>query len=107
ASPAGGGMRIAYLANSFPEAVESYVWEEIAELRRRSAMVVACSVKHPATPPRDADDLTADTRYLLPPSLWNSIRATLLLLWKMMELRDLVRQVLLGREKRSKKIRTL
>lgn len=100
-------MRIAYLANSYPEAVESYVWDEIEELRRQSAMVAACSVKRPATPPRDASGLIAETRYLLPLRLWDSFRATLLLVGKIMKVRDLVRRVVSGPEHLSKKIRTL
>jgi glycosyltransferase involved in cell wall biosynthesis len=38
-------MTIAYLANSFPEAVEPYVWDEICELRRRGQTVLPCSIK--------------------------------------------------------------
>lgn len=100
-------MRIAYLANSFPEAVESYVWDEIEELRRHGAAAVACSVKRPATPPRGAGDLMAETRYLLPLSLWDCFRATLLLVGRIMKIRDLVRRVVSGPEPLRKKIRTL
>src|SRR6185312_8700187 len=82
-------------------------WEEIAELRHQSAMLVACSVKRPATPPCGSSDVIAETRYLLPLRLWNSLRATLLLLWKIIEVRDLVRRVVFGLEPLSKKIRTL
>ena len=45
---------IAYLANSFPEAVEPYVWEEIRELRRRGQPVVACSFRRPRQVPAEA-----------------------------------------------------
>jgi len=38
---------VAYLTNSFPEPVESYVWEEIAELRSRGCNVIACSFRRP------------------------------------------------------------
>lgn len=41
-------MAIAYLANSFPEAVEAYVWEEICELRRQGQRVVPCAVRRPS-----------------------------------------------------------
>ena len=40
-------MKIAYLANAFPSAVEPYVAEEITELRRRGVFVVACSARRP------------------------------------------------------------
>ena len=35
-------MAILYLTNSFPEAVESYVWEEIVELHSHGATVISC-----------------------------------------------------------------
>jgi colanic acid/amylovoran biosynthesis glycosyltransferase len=42
-------MKIAYLANAFPSAVEPYVAEEIEELRRRGVFVVPCSALRPKT----------------------------------------------------------
>lgn len=42
-------LTVAYLANVLPSAVEPYVMEEIAELRRRGVRVVAGSVRRPAT----------------------------------------------------------
>jgi glycosyltransferase involved in cell wall biosynthesis len=41
-------LTVAYLANLFPSAVEPYVGEEIAELRRRGVRVIAGSVRKPA-----------------------------------------------------------
>jgi colanic acid/amylovoran biosynthesis glycosyltransferase len=41
-------LTVAYLANEFPCAVEPYVGEEIAELRRRGITVIACSVRRPS-----------------------------------------------------------
>jgi colanic acid/amylovoran biosynthesis glycosyltransferase len=41
-------LRVAYLANQFPSAVEPYVVEEIEELRRRGVCVIASSVRKPA-----------------------------------------------------------
>jgi colanic acid/amylovoran biosynthesis glycosyltransferase len=40
-------VRVAYLANQFPSAVEPYVSEEIEELRRRGVQVIAGSVRKP------------------------------------------------------------
>jgi glycosyltransferase involved in cell wall biosynthesis len=40
-------LTVAYLANQFPSAVEPYVSEEIAELRRRGVQVIAGSVRKP------------------------------------------------------------
>src|SRR5665213_581462 len=42
----GKNMRtIAYIANLFPSAVEPYVMQEIAELRRRGIAVIPCSAR--------------------------------------------------------------
>jgi colanic acid/amylovoran biosynthesis glycosyltransferase len=38
---------VAYLANRFPTPVEPYVFEEIAELRRRGIEVIPCSARRP------------------------------------------------------------
>ncbi len=38
-------LTVAYLANEFPSAVEPYVWEEIAELRRLGVRVITGSVR--------------------------------------------------------------
>ncbi|HZR64607.1 MAG TPA: glycosyltransferase family 4 protein [Terriglobales bacterium] len=38
---------IAYLANSFPEPGECYVYEEISELRKRASRVISCSFRKP------------------------------------------------------------
>ena len=40
-------LTIAYLANQFPSEVEPYVGDEIAELRRRGALVISGSVRRP------------------------------------------------------------
>jgi colanic acid/amylovoran biosynthesis glycosyltransferase len=40
-------LKVAYLANRFPSAVEPYVIEEIEELRRRGVCVIASSVRNP------------------------------------------------------------
>jgi colanic acid/amylovoran biosynthesis glycosyltransferase len=42
-------LTVAYLANYYPSAVEPYVIEEIAELRRRGVRVIAGSVRKPRT----------------------------------------------------------
>lgn len=92
-------MNIVYLCNSFPEPSESYVSEEIEELRLH-ADVIAYSVRRPAIP---------DSRavYLLPLKLWYCVVATWLLLRRISRIRDLVLRVLRGRESMSRRIRTL
>ena len=39
---------IAYIANEFPSSIESYVMDEISELRRRGLNVICCSGKRVA-----------------------------------------------------------
>ncbi len=41
-------LTVAYLSNQFPSPVESYVGEEIAELRRRGVHIITGSVRRPA-----------------------------------------------------------
>jgi len=58
--------KIAYLANSFPEAVEAYVWEEIRELRSRGKAVVACSFRRPRQVAAQSAEMASETTYLFP-----------------------------------------
>jgi colanic acid/amylovoran biosynthesis glycosyltransferase len=58
--------KIAYLANSFPEAVETYVWEEIRELRTRGKAVVACSFRRPRQLAAQSAEMASETTYLFP-----------------------------------------
>ena len=58
--------KIVYLANSFPEAVEPYVWEEIRELRNRGRAVLACSFRQPRHVPEHVAGLAAETFYVFP-----------------------------------------
>jgi len=58
--------KIAYLANSFPEAVEAYVWEEIRELRSRGKAVVACSFRRPRQVAAQSAEMASETTYLVP-----------------------------------------
>lgn len=59
---------IAYLANRFPSPVEPYVFEEIAELRRRGVQVIACSARCVNDVPQEPRlwTLAAETIYLEP-----------------------------------------
>jgi colanic acid/amylovoran biosynthesis glycosyltransferase len=59
-------MNVAYLTNEFPVAVEPYVWEEIAELRRGGTSVMPCSVRHPQNAPLELSGIIAQTTYLFP-----------------------------------------
>lgn len=57
---------VAYLANSFPEAVEPYMWEEIRKLRARGKAVLPCSFRRPAQVPAQAAVMALNTRYIFP-----------------------------------------
>lgn len=100
-------MRIAYLANSFPEATEPYVGEEIAELRRHSVEVVPCSARHPQRPPATASAVGAGTLHILPlrPALALRTAACCIRHWP--AIRDLVARILRGSEPVSRKLRAL
>jgi glycosyltransferase involved in cell wall biosynthesis len=57
-------MKIAYLANSFPNAIESYVMEEITALRAAGHRVLPCSARTPRTVPEDLNVWREQTLYL-------------------------------------------
>lgn len=100
-------MRIAYLANSFPESTEPYVWEEIAELRRHSVEVVPCSAKHPQRPPGNTPAATAGTLYILPLRPALALRVAVCCIRHWPAIRDLVARILLGPEPVPRKLRAL
>lgn len=93
-------MNIAYLCNSFPEPSECYVGEEIEELRRHGAEVIAFSVRRPSSP-------ESSTVYLLPLHFSTCLAATSLVLRGLPQIRDLVARVLRGPEPVARRIRTL
>lgn len=57
---------IAYITNLFPSAVEPYVMQEIAELRRRGIAVVPCSARRPGSMDSGLKSWSAGTIYLQP-----------------------------------------
>ncbi len=67
-------ITVAYLANTFPVAVEPYVSDEIQELRRRGIRVIAGSVRQPAaqSPTQDAEQ---EILHLQPLRIWILLRA--------------------------------
>lgn len=70
-------LNVAYLTNEFPVAVEPYVWEEIAELRRNGVQVTPSSVRQPFNPPLELRETASQTIYLLPLSftvIWQAIQ---------------------------------
>ena len=103
---------VAYLANQFPSPVEPYVFEEIAELRRRGMKIIPCSARRPdsaaleAAQERKLQAWTTETLYLQPLGFGLLIRAVWLCACRFNLLADLVVRVLLqGSEPLSRRLR--
>jgi len=99
--------KIAYLANSFPEAVEPYVWEEIRELRARGKNLVACSFRRPRQVPAKAAGMAAETTYMFPLDLWLALHACWIFFSRLLLISDLIWRVVCGPETVHRKMRTL
>jgi glycosyltransferase involved in cell wall biosynthesis len=100
-------MRIAYLCNSFPEASESYVSDEIRELRRNSAEVLPCSARRPHHMPEVETGMALRTVYLSPLQIGICLYATWLCVRRFSTICDLVVRVLRGPEPLGRRIRAL
>ncbi|HLV89109.1 MAG TPA: glycosyltransferase [Candidatus Sulfotelmatobacter sp.] len=82
-------LTVAYLANQFPSPVESYVGDEIAELRRRGIHVVAGTVQRPAANERQPEIVVQDAL-----SATILVRAVALCVLRWTRIADLVWRVL-------------
>lgn len=100
-------MSIVYLVNSFPEATESYVWEEINELRRRGTRVWPCSVRRTNVKPASCSLPNNDVEFAFPLRALDAARASFLVIMNLWAIRDLLWRVLCGHETISRKIRAL
>ena len=100
-------MRIAYLCNSFPEASESYVSDEIRELRRNSAEVLPCSARRPHGVSAGEVGMALQTVYLFPLQIGICLYATWLCVRRFSRVRHLVARALRGPEPLQHRIRTL
>jgi len=100
---------IAYITNVFPSPVEPYVAQEIAELRGRGVAVIPCSARRPADAINiELNSWSAETNYILPLRLGDSIRAAWLCLRKLPLLSDiLVRSLVLGNESASRRLKAI
>jgi len=98
-------MTIAYLANSFPEAVEPYVWEEICELRRCGQEVLPCSIKRPQ---RAVNSQAAqETLYVVPLRIVQTLRAIWLCARNLAILKEFVFRAVAEPEPLLKRLRAL
>ena len=100
-------MSIAYLANRFPEPLESYVGEEIHILRKQGCEVLPCSVRRPDPLSKLSARPAMDTRYVFPLNSWLSLRASWMCIWKFGLIADLVWRAVRGPEPISRRFRTL
>jgi len=100
---------IAYITNVFPSPVEPYVAQEIAELRGRGVAVVPCSARRPADRTNaELKSWSAETNYILPLRLGDSIRAAWLCLRKLPLLSDiLVRALVRGNESPIRRLKAI
>ena len=99
--------RIAYLANSFPEAVEPYVWEEIRKLRSRGHTVVACSFRRPRRIPAQVADFESETRYVFPLNARLALKACWILFSRSVIIADLLWRAVRGPEPILRRTRTI
>jgi len=85
---------LAYLANQFPSPVESYVMDEIHELRRRGVNVIPCSARRCcASSSREFRSVVAGTLYFRPWRARLLLRSAWLLLTKAGLLGDVLHRV--------------
>lgn len=101
---------VAYLANLFPSPVEPYVFEEVAELRRRGVRVIPCSARRPGQAAQDSQlqSISSETLYLQPLGFWLLMRAFWLCLRQCTLLADLLARVLVqGSELPARRLRAL
>jgi glycosyltransferase involved in cell wall biosynthesis len=100
-------MSIAYLSNRFPEPLESYVGDEISELRKRGLTVFPCSVQRPLAFSWPQAKPSAETLYVFPLSFMTCFKAVWLCIAKFSLIADLVWRALRGPESISRRCRTL
>jgi colanic acid/amylovoran biosynthesis glycosyltransferase len=99
--------QIAYLSNSFPEAVEAYVSEEIYELRRRGQSVLICSFRRPHQVPQAASELASETMYLFPLGLRLALHACWIFFSRIILLAGLLWRVIRGPEPIQRQLRAI
>jgi colanic acid/amylovoran biosynthesis glycosyltransferase len=98
-------MAIAYLANSFPETLESYVWEEICELRTKRVRVLPCSIKRPHH--SSNADASLQTLYEFPLRLRRILQATWACARQFSRIKDFFGRAISGPETLTRHVRTL
>jgi colanic acid/amylovoran biosynthesis glycosyltransferase len=101
-------IKLAYLANQFPSAVEPYVREEIEELRRRGLQVIAGSALRPGANDDNTVPDPFDSVVLQPFRPVLLLRALWMCMLRRRRIADLLRHVLLrGRESPAQRLKAL
>jgi len=100
-------VKILYLSNRFPSAVEPYVADEVRALRRRGIDVIACSILRPLTKTCSPDDSGQEVMYMFPPEFAKSLRAIWLCIRHFRDCKDLWMRARSGREPLNRRLRTL
>jgi colanic acid/amylovoran biosynthesis glycosyltransferase len=103
-------VTIAYLANQYPAASEPYVAEEIEELRRRGARVLAGSVRRPQKEVLGSEDpqVSPQIIYLQPLRILAVLRALILAMRRWKTISCFLRRVLLrGNERLGQRAKGL
>ncbi len=99
-------VTVAYLANTFPVAVEPYVNDEIEELRRRGIRVIAGSVRRaPAESPAHLSG--NEILHLQPPQIWPLVRAVILAVQRRRHISCLLRRIMRGNEPAVKQLKAV
>lgn len=101
---------IAYLANLFPSPLETYVGDEIGELRQRGVKVIPCSARRARLGDLEAKaaEMAAETLYLHPLQFRIAARAAWLCLRKFPVLAGLGQRIVFqGRESPLRRARAL
>jgi colanic acid/amylovoran biosynthesis glycosyltransferase len=99
--------KILYLANSFPEASEPYVWAEIAELRKRGRTVVPCSFRRPKHVPTQVEEFASETFYVFPLRMQIVLRTCWMCISQMGKISDLFWRLIRGPETMARRFRAL
>ncbi|MCU1272496.1 MAG: colanic acid biosynthesis glycosyltransferase WcaL [Acidobacteriaceae bacterium] len=99
--------KMAYLANSFPEPAEAYVWEEVCELRNRGRKVIPCSFRRPAPGSLKPERSASETFYVFPLQARLALRASWMCISRLNLILDLLWRIIRGCEPVLRRLRTL
>jgi colanic acid/amylovoran biosynthesis glycosyltransferase len=98
---------VAYLCNQFPEPLEPYVRNEIAELRQHGCSIVPCSMRRPGNSFGESVFLEPETTYAFPLRWKQSFAATFVLLIHFRRVAALLWRVVRGPEPVSQRLRAI